>query len=167
MDPETESRRAQVENACRLLQKAGEKSAMASDMVKRLVSVLRKHRVQGLEVLASAATTVPRTERFPAPPPPSPPQPQQQEHPMPPAMQRQSTADTYPPLNLTAAGKDDATATAPALGPGATSQAAWGYEAALGSVGLTGIWNDFLCTNPTNDDWGQLFDDLDYLSYGM
>lgn len=162
LDPETESRRAQVENACRLLQKAGEKSAMASGMVKRLVSVLRKHRVQGLEVLASAATTVPRSEqqqRQQAPPPPQPHQQQQQQQQMPPGIQRQATADTYPPLALTGAGKDRA--------PTAAPQATWGYDATMNSVGLTGIWNDFLCTNPTNDGWGQLFADLDYMSYGM
>lgn len=146
-DAETESRRAQVENACRLLQKAGKKSSMALDMVKRLVSVLRKHRVQGLEVLASAATTVPRTEQKQQPQPRNPPPPQQ----MPPPDTMQATD----PYVLGFAG-ERAEATA----------STWGYDT-MGPVELTGIWNDFLGTNPTNDGWGQLFADLDYFSYGM
>lgn len=151
-DAEIESRRAQVENACRLLQKAGEKSAMALDMLKRLVSVLRKHRVQGLEVLASAATTVPRTEQKqqpqpqPQPPPPLPP-PQQMAPP--------DTMQANDPYPLAFAG-ERAEATPPT----------WGYDT-MGPLGLTGIWNDFWGTNPTNDGWGQLFADLDYFSYGM
>lgn len=150
LDAETERRRAQIGNACRLLQKAGEKSAMASDVVKRLVSVLRRHHVQGLEVLASAATTVPRTEH------------DLQQNQPPPSQQKQHapTADMEAmepyAMGYTAGSKDVASV-----------PTAWSYDVATGLNGLNGIWNEFLGTNPTNDGWGQLFADLDYLNYGI
>lgn len=153
-DAETKSRRAQVENACHLLKKAGEKSAMASDMLKRLVSVLRKHRVQGLEVLASAATIVPRTAE-----PPQQPQ-QHQQVPTPIAMMQQTTAEAYPLSGVTSGpGKDEANVF--------SSNNTWGYYAGVDPNGLNDIWNDFLGTFPKEEGWGQLFADLDYMSYGM
>lgn len=154
LDAETEWRRAQVKNACRLLQKAGEKSAMALDMVKRLVSVLRKHQIQGVEELASAAsTTLPRSEHQ------QPPQQQKPQKQQPVFLSDESDmAQAADADSLDPAGKvqQKEEATAPT----------WGYDA-MRPHELTGIWNDFLGTNPTNEGWEQLFTDLDYLSYAM
>ena len=41
----------------------------------------------------------------------------------------------------------------------------WAYSV-TDPGGLTGIWNDFLGTNPTDDGWHQLFADLDHLNSG-
>lgn len=145
LDAEIEKRRAQLENACRLLQKAGEKSAMALDMVKRLVSVLRKHRIQGMEELAPAATIIPRTILE---------QPVQRQRALP--INAGHTADTCSQGLTGGVQQQQEGAAAPTWGPDTMDPSE-----------LTGIWDDFLATNSTNDGWGQLFADLDYFSYSL
>lgn len=57
---------------------------------------------------------------------------------------------------------------APSLDPSGFPAAPqnWAYDL-MDPNGLTGIWNDFLGTNPTNIGWEQLFSELDYMSGGM
>lgn len=174
MDPETERRRSQLADACRLLEKAGEKSPMALGMVKRLLGVLRRHRVYGVgqetsedmrtgappagQAASSSAAEGPSTteqeqqeqqqqQQQPLPAPTLPPQQQQQQQMMM-AMQPLDPSDVQM-----------------STGPlGAQGQASWAYDV-MDPNGLAGgIWNDFLGTNPANNGWDQLFSELDHLS---
>lgn len=136
-DAGTERRRAALANACRLLEKTGEKSAMAANMVRRLVSVLRKHHVHVDEAgrhkpLGSGTFAVSGQESTPKSPSQA-------------LAERQTISRDKSPFI-------------------ANQQQAvpldWGYEM-MEPNGLCGIWNDFLATNPTDDGWQQLFADLD------
>lgn len=42
----------------------------------------------------------------------------------------------------------------------------WTYDV-MDPNGLTGIWHDFLGTNPTDFGWEQLFSELDYMGVNM
>lgn len=138
-DAGTERRRAALANACRLLEKAGEKSVMAANMVQQLVSVLRRHCVHGVEAGGQrplgAGAFVAVVDKEPAQP-----------------AQQAPTADETQVMT----------------GPGAPFIASqqqsvpsdWGYGM-VDASGLGGIWNDFLGTSPTDDGWQQLFADLD------
>lgn len=151
LDAETEERRAQLANACRLLEKVGEKNPLARSMVQRLVDVLRKHRVHGVEtdrteLIASAhqgarmAGDVQSRAMASAT--------QDWQH----AGQQEILPE--PPVNLNQQQQADA--------------GGWANSAVdANPVPLTGIWNDFLGTNPSTDGWSQLFSDLDYIGGGM
>lgn len=140
-DAGTERRRAALANACRLLEKAGEKSAMAAGMVRRLVSVLRKHRVHGVatgfhETLGSGASAIPNQEsafttQLQAP------------------GERQILSE---PTSFIASQQQPAPPN-------------WG-DGIVDPDGMGGIWNDFLGMNPTDDGWQQLFSDLDSFADG-
>lgn len=141
-DAGTERRRAALANACRLLEKTGEKSVMAASMVRRLVSVLRKHHVHVVETeghrsLGSGKFAVPDQESAPKPPSRAPTEQQNIVRKTSPFVASQQQAV---PLD-------------------------WGYDM-VDPYGLSGIWNDFLGTNPTDDGWQQLFTDLDDFSAG-
>lgn len=136
-DAGTERRRAALANACRLLEKTGEKSAMAASVVRRLVSVLRKHHVSVVEAechrpVGSGMFSVPAQESA--------------HDPQPRAPTEQQVVMTEP-TSFVASQQQ----------PFASD---WGYEM-VDPNGLSGIWNDFLGTIPTDDGWQQLFADLD------
>ncbi|KKY36954.1 hypothetical protein UCDDA912_g03048 [Diaporthe ampelina] len=142
-DAGTERRRAALANACRLLEKAGEKSGMAAAMVRRLVGVLRKHRVHGVEsdgrslrneaASTSAALAIPDQGSVQKP---------QQALPM--------TDDHVAPTAQ------------PSIPQG------WGFDAGMmDPIGLGGIWDEFFETTPTDDGWQQLFADLDSFAGGV
>lgn len=149
MDPGTERRRSQLANACRLLETAGEKTPMALGMVRRLVGVLRRHRVHGVEQGGSSKA---------------------------PAQGGQQSLDSG---SAYAAGSSSVEHQQVPGGEtqmpggfeasGFQAPANWVYDPAMDpNGGLTGIWNDFLGTDPsTNNGWEQLFSELDYLSGGM
>lgn len=136
-DAGTERRRAALANACRLLDKTGEKRVMAANMVRRLVTVLRKHRVH---VVDAGSHRPLGTETLAVP-------------------------DQEPArgLQIQASVEQQAMITEPTSFVTSQQQPVppdWEYG--LGdSDGLNGIWNDFLRTNPTDDGWQQLFADLD------
>lgn len=141
-DPGIEQRRSQLAIACRLLEKAGQKSPMAFQMVKRLVHVLRKHRVHGVEDAMHAAeadndepvTSNTLVER---------------------QGEQMATAEACR-QNIPAGHLDPSAGHQPA---------GWSYDPAVVELNkLNGIWDDFLGTAPTNDAWDQLFADLDYMS---
>lgn len=136
-DAGTERRRAALANACRLLEKTGEKSAMAASMVRRLVTVLRKHHVHVVEAgihgpLGSGTPSVPYQE---------------------PAHDPQIQGPTEQEVTMTEPSSFVASQQQP-VPPD------WG-SAMVDPNGLGGIWNDFLGMNPTDDGWQQLFADLD------
>lgn len=142
-DAGTERRRAALANACRLLEKAGEKSGMAAAMVRRLVGVLRKHRVHGVErdgrslrnedAPMSGALAIPDQGSV---------QKLQQALPM----TDHSVASTVQP----------------------SIPQGWGFDAGMmDPIGLGGIWDEFFETNPTDDGWQQLFADLDSFVGGV
>lgn len=135
-DAGTERRRAALANACRLLEKAGEKSAMAASMVQRLVSCLRRHRVHGVETGGHRQVG---SGSFAAPDQGSAQKPQSHI----PGAEEMTTE----PSSLEASHQQ-------AVPP------SWGCET-MDPNGLGGIWNDFLGTNPTDYGWQQLFADLD------
>ncbi|ROV95207.1 hypothetical protein VMCG_08564 [Cytospora schulzeri] len=135
-DAGTERRRAALANACRLLEKTGEKSAMAAGMVRSLVSVLRKHHVHVVETggpgaLGSRTFAMPDQKSAQKPQPQAP-------------IEQQVTKE---PQSFVASQQQP-------VPPD------WGYEM-VDPNGLSGIWNDFLGMNPADDGWQQLFTDLD------
>jgi hypothetical protein len=144
-DAGTERRRSALANACRLLEKAGEKSGMAAVMVRRLVGVLRKHRVHGVESDgrglrnddasgSGKPTTAPDQD----------------------SMQELQQA---PPMT------DDSMATA---GQQQGILNGWGFDMdMMDPIGLGGIWDEFFETEPTDDGWQQLFADLDSFAGGV
>lgn len=147
-DAETEQRRTQLANTCRLLEKAGERSPMALGMVRRLVGVLKKHRIHGVAEDENVPVATQRMTRAVIPAAPlgtegSPPNTQNNAH------QQDMASDSLghhlaqPQLQL--------------------ENQDWTY-APLEPEALTGIWNDFIGTIPTNNGWEQLFAELDYLS---
>lgn len=148
LDAETEQKRTQLANTCRLLEKAGERSPVALGMVRRLVGVLRKHRIHGVAEDERVPAVTQRITRAVIPATSlgteaSTPNVQENPH------QRNVASDplghhlAHAQLQL--------------------DNQDWTY-APLESNALTGIWNDFLGTDPTNNGWGQLFAELDYLS---
>lgn len=144
-DAGTERRRSALANACRLLEKAGEKSSMAAAMVRRLVGVLRKHRVHGVESDGRSLPIehVPSTIGALAGPRESSIQKLQETLPMP-----------DPSVDPT--------------GQNQGIQQGWGFDSGMmDPVGLGGIWNEFLGTIPTDDGWQQLFADLDSFAGGV
>ncbi|PSR78117.1 hypothetical protein BD289DRAFT_129978 [Coniella lustricola] len=147
---EIERRRMLLANACRLVEKAGEKSPMALQMTKRLVETLRKHCVHGVReqrdsaarMLTSRGTFAPETSQAASN---SPEQPSTRQ--LDPAVQENS----------------------PSVG-GNPQQTITHQEWASGTFGfsgMTGIWDDFLSTDLTENSWDQLFADLDMLSNGI
>lgn len=158
-DAETERRRTQLANACRLLEIAGEKSPMALGMVRRLVGVLRKHRIHGVGVNESVQTNFQGRDR----PEVSPTSvnlgnassnfqehTSRQEVPVDPLrsgpVQQQQPQHQHQQQQM-----DDHN---------------WAFDPMDTNV-LSGIWNDFLCTDPTKSGWEQLFADLDYHNGGI
>lgn len=156
LDAETERRRAQLANACRLLEKAGEKSPMALGMVRRLVGVLRKHRIHGVGEDKNAPTSFQEVKRSDSS-----------------AMVINSedislesqTDPVRQAMTVDLSGSDLAQHQLQQQQQELDSQN-WAYDP-LDPNALTGIWNDFIGTDPTNSGWQQLFADLDYLSGGM
>lgn len=150
VDPATERRRSSLANACRLLEKVGEKSPMASDMVKRLVGVLRRHRVHGVEQGGSDAPWRGKDSVL---------DPDAAYH-----AAGSSAVDEQ--LRPQPGGQAQVLST---FEPSGFQPAAdWTHDPALDPNGLTGIWNDFLGTNQsTNNQWEQVFSELDFLSGGI
>lgn len=143
-DTGTERRRAALANACRLLEKAGEKSGMAASMVRRLVGVLRKHRVHGVE---SGGRSL-RTDDVSASGTP--------------AKMNQSSAQKLPQTLPTTE-----ISVTPA-GPQQDIPQGWCFDTGMiDPTGLGGIWNELFETNPTDDGWQQLFADLDSFTGGV
>lgn len=155
-EDETERRRAQLAKACRLLEKAGEKSPMALKIVRRLVGVLRRHCIDGIQG-EKVSKKVQET-------------------------QRPEVSTTFINSGDTASKSqeyhDGQEAVIDAVRSGLIQQqpqhryhvdgGSWAYDPAPDDPNaLTGIWNDFLGTDPANGDWEQLFTDLDYFSGGM
>ncbi|KAI7787372.1 hypothetical protein LA080_016447 [Diaporthe eres] len=143
-DAETERRRAALANACRLLEKAGEKSGMAAAMVRRLVGVLRKHRVHGVESDgrslrtedASVAGTLAATDQS--------------------SLQKLQQALPIAGISIAPVGQQQGI------------PQGWGFDAAvMDPIGLGGIWDEFFETNPTDYGWQQLFADLDSFAGGV
>lgn len=143
-DAGTERRRAALANACRLLEKAGEKSGMAASMVRRLVGVLRKHRVHGVEndgrILQTEDASMPgsltKTDQSPG--------------------QRLQQALPVTDISMAPSGQQQ------------RIPEGWGFDAGMmDPTGLGGIWDEFLETNPTDDGWQQLFADLDSFAGGV
>lgn len=138
--PEVESRRKTLAKASRLLERVSEQSLMAADLVGKLISILKRYCVQGVETGSSilrqeashsTATAVvnERTEQHP------------------------SVVDQPPGIALT---------TAPLVLPtqhidGIT----WG---GLEFGGFEGLWDNLIENPSVSDDWGQVFIDLDHLS---
>lgn len=147
MDPETETRRRLLANACRLMETAGEKSPMALGMVRRLLRVLRRFYVHGVGREVSDDMVITRA--------PSP-------------GQVASYAAAEGPSNFTVEQQQQMTMMQPSssgdvqMPSVVQDQADWTYEE-IDPDGLTGIWNDFLGTKPTDYRWGQLFSELDHL----
>lgn len=139
LDAETEQRRTQLANTCRLLEKAGERSPVALGMVKRLVGVLKKHRIHGV----AEDENIPATTEW---------------------MKRSAIPSVNPQNNPYQQNE-----VSDPLGHGLAQPQLqldnqdWTY-APLEPNALTGIWNDFLGTGPTNNGWEQLFAELDYLN---
>lgn len=149
LDAETEQRRTQLANTCCLLEKAGERSPVALGMVKRLVGVLKKHRIHGVAEEENIPASGQGTKRSVIP-------------------GAASLATGEPHANLQSNSYQQNVAAIP-LGHGLVQpqlqfdNQSWTY-APLEPNSLTGIWNDFLGTDPTNNGWEQLFAELDYLS---
>ncbi|KUI65772.1 hypothetical protein VM1G_01373 [Cytospora mali] len=142
LDAGTERRRAALANACRLLEKLGEKNTMAASMVQRLVSILRRHHVHGVEtgIQGSLVSGISSGS--------------DQESAQNPGLQ----VPREPQLMMTD----------PSAFVASQQQADlpnWNYGI-VDPDEQGGIWNDFLGTNPTDDGWQQLFADLDSLSGG-
>lgn len=143
-DAGTERRRAALANACRLLEKAGGKSGMAAAMVRRLVGVLRKHRVHGVESGGRSLRTEDASVTG--------------MHAAPDQSSVQKLQQSLPMAELSAAPAGQQ----PGIPQG------WGFDAAvMDPVGLGGIWDEFFETNPTDDGWQQLFADLDSFAGGV
>lgn len=143
-DAGTERRRAALANACRLLEKAGEKSSMAAAMVRRLVGVLRKHRVHGVE--SDGRSLQPEDASMSGPP---------------------AVADQSLVQKLQQAQPMTEISVAPA-GHQQGIPHGWGFDTGvLEPTGLGGIWDEFFETNPTDDGWQQLFADLDSFAGGV
>lgn len=143
-DAGTERRRAALANACRLLEKAGEKSGMAAAMVRRLVGVLRKHRVHGVES-DGRSMQIEDASMF-----------------GPPAVTDQSSVQ-----KLQQALPVTEISVAPAGQQQSISQG-WSFVTGMmDPTGLGGIWDEFFETNPTDDGWQQLFADLDSFAGGV
>ncbi|KAG6353761.1 hypothetical protein INS49_005239 [Diaporthe citri] len=143
-DAGTERRRAALANACRLLEKAGEKSGMAAAMVRRLVGVLRKHRVHGVESDGRSLRIqdAPVTGTLAAPDQNS--------------VQKLQQALPMAEISVGPAGQQHGI------------PQGWGFGAAvMDPIGLGGIWDEFFETNPTDDGWQQLFADLDSFAGGV
>lgn len=159
-DPDTERRRAQLADACRLLEKTGERIPMALGMVKRLVLVLRRHRVHGVEEERGS----PRSERQPQKTFESGINPGQgTTHQQIQPSGAQQLAVAYPPGSVVGGEQQQQQQQQPQE---ATTASNWAYNS-MDPNSVTGIWNDFLGTNPTDNGWDQLFADLDYITYGM
>lgn len=142
-DAGTERRRSALANACRLLEKAGEKSDMAATMVRRLISVLRKHRVHGVRDGRSLRTDDASTfDKRTAPGPNT-----VQEMPQSPAVTNNSMAP---------------------LGEQQGAPISWefGMET-MDPVGFGGILDEFFEAIPTDGGWQQLFADLDSFAGGV
>lgn len=152
LDVETERRRSQLANACRLLENVGDKSPMVQGMVKRLVGVLRKHRVHGVERQKIVPPSGPDTAR-PAEP-----------------GAYMTTGEMSASASAGQQGRPPGVqntmmdASGFAIGPQPALAQNWAYGA-MDPNGVSGIWNDFLGTIPTDNGWEQLFADLDYLDY--
>lgn len=149
LDTETEQRRTQLANTCRLLEKAGERSPVALGMVKRLVGVLKKHRIHGVaeDEIITATTQVTKGSVVTA---------------------GALLGSGEPSATLQNIPHQQNVASFPLMRGLAQPQLQfdnqnWAY-APLEPNTLTGIWNDFLGTDPTNNGWEQLFAELDYLS---
>lgn len=143
-DAGTERRRSALANACRLLEKAGEKSGMAAAMVRRLIGVLRKHRVHGVHrdgrsLRADDVSTFGK-----------------------PTASGQSTVQEMP-QSLAMANNS--------MAPSGEQQGIpTSWEFGMGTmdpVGLGGIWDEFFEMNPTDGGWQQLFADLDSFAGGV
>lgn len=159
IDPDTEKRRSQLASACRLLEKAGEKSPMALGMVKRMLGVLRRHRVHGVrqetsdEVHTTRAAPGQATSYAAAERSSTVEQQQQQQ------LQQQLQPQPQMMMLMQPSVSGDVQMS---TGPSGV-QGSWAYDV-MDPNGLTGIWNDFLGATPTNNGWDQLFSELDYLS---
>lgn len=151
LDAEIERRRTKLANACRLLEKVGEKSPVARNMVRRLVGLLRKHRVHGLGEDKSVPTIVQGTEGATS------------------AAALINSGDVSEKLQEQ---PDQQELAVDLMRPSQFQEGQqvdgqnWAYDP-LDPTALTGIWNDFLGTVPTINGWEQLFTDLDYLSGGI
>lgn len=149
LDAETEQRRIQLANTCRLLEKAGERSPVALGMVKRLVGVLKKHRIHGVAEDEIIPATTQGTRRSVIPAVASLGSGESSSNPQDNPYQQNVVSEplehalAQPQLQL--------------------DNQDWAY-APFETNALTGIWNDFLGTDPTNNGWEQLFAELDYLS---
>jgi hypothetical protein len=137
-DAGTERRRSALANACRLLEKAGEKSDMAAAMVRRLVGVLRRHSVRGVETdgrgfrAGDASGQNPMLEQELEPTLPT------TDNPVAPAGQQQDNPN------------------------------GWALEAGMmDPIELSGIWEEFFETSPTDTGWQQLFADLEFFAGGV
>lgn len=115
---------------------------MALGMVKRLLGILRKHRVHGVEQERHDAVRMTRAPNQGAS--------SSAVGGSPLVEQQQQIQPTVP------------SETRVMMGP-AGVQPSWAYDT-MDPNGLAGLWNDFLDTNPTNGGWDQLFSELDYLS---
>lgn len=147
-DAGTERRRAALANACRLLEKAGEKSSMAAAMVRRLVGVLRKHRVHGVESDGKSDGRSLQTEDasisgLAAVGDQS-------------SVQKLQQALPVTEISVALAGHQQ------------SIPQGWGFDTGvMEPTGLSGIWDEFFEANPTDDGWQQLFADLDSFAGGV
>ncbi len=144
-DPNAETRRRALAEACRLLERAAEGSPIAASVVGRLVSVFRHHSVHGVNVgqgaqaeTATGTTTAPQAV-LPLPLPPH--------HP---AMTSSETAVAPPAMAFATADGD----------PFSFSDGG-GILAGFSAFEINGLWDDFMCATPAGDSWGPLFADLD------
>lgn len=144
-DVGTERRRAALANACRLLEKAGEKSGMAAAMVRRLVGILRKHRVHGVESDGRNLHEVASMSRPSVIPDQS-------------SAQELQEAPPMTEISVAPAGQQQGIP----QGPGQLFDAG-----IVDPTGMGGIWDEFFETNPTYDGWQQLFADLDTFAGGV
>lgn len=152
LDAETEQRRTKLANACRLLEKAGEKNPMAQVMVRRLVGVLRKHRIHGVQDDKGGPLTVQETEALTS------------SVPLVHSAQAYSTMQNRPDRQGLAG---DHLRPIPSQQQQQQLEGQDSVDDPMNPNALVGIWNDFLGTDPTNNGWEQLFADLDYLNGGM
>lgn len=143
-DAGTERRRSALANACRLLEKAGEKSDMAAAMVRRLVGVLKKHRVHGVESDSRSL----RTDDASA-----------------------SGKPAAPGQNLTQRQQQGLPMTDNSMALASQQQvipSGWAFDMSMNDpIGVGGIWDGFFETTPTDDGWQQLFADLDSFAGGV
>lgn len=157
-----ETRRSQLASACRLLEKAADKSPLAVQMVNRLLGVLKRHRVQGIgqemsdaprakSVSSGAGHTA--TSAASAGVLPSTALPPQQQHHHGQSQQMTMTSQYSYPFG----GGQVST------GPVSQEQASW-ESAMIDSNELAGIWDDLIWMSPADGALDQLFSELDYLS---